>query len=138
MTRLSVFLAILALSLLSLHPMPAAAQQMAAAADSSMQPAGSATDTSTHVSGTAHHTTSHKHHTAKTAKKPKVVDINSATDEQLETLPGVTEAMSDKIVQNRPYKSVKDLVTKQVMTQAEYDKIHSHITAKQAAATTTK
>jgi len=137
MTRLSVFLAVLALSLVSLHPVPAAAQQMAAA-DSSMQPSGSVNDTSTHVRGTAHSTSSHKHHAAKTEKKPKV-DINSATDEQLETLPGVTEAMADKIVQNRPYKSQKELVSKKVMTQAEYDKIHSHIVAKQApAASTTK
>jgi len=136
MTRLSVFLAILALCLVSLHSTPAAAQQMAAA-DSSMQPAGSVTDTSNHVSGTEHTSTSHKHHAStKAPKKPKI-DINSATDEQLETLPGVTEAMSDKIVQGRPYKSVKELVSKNVLTQAEYNKIHSHIVAKQAAATTT-
>jgi len=136
MTRLSVFLAALALCLVSLRPIPASAQQIAAA-DSSMQPSGSVTDTSNHVNATTHNTSSHKHTTAKTTKKPKV-DINSATDEQLETLPGVTEAMADKIVQNRPYKSQKELVSKNVMTQAEYNKIHSHITAKQATATTTK
>ena len=131
MTRLSVFLAILALCFVSL-PMHAAAQTPA---DSSMAPAGNTPAApSNHASGTAHHA-SHKHHTS-TAKMPKV-DINSATDEQLEKLPGVTEAISDKIVQNRPYKSTKDLVTKQVMTQAEFNKIHSHIVAKQAAAATT-
>lgn len=124
MARLFVLLAIVALFLVPLLPVSAAAQT---AADSTAPPpAASPTHT------TAHHASTHKHH-ATTTKKPKI-DINSATDEQLETLPGVTEAMSDKIVQNRPYKSTKDLVTKQVMTQAEYNKIHSHIMAKQEPA----
>jgi DNA uptake protein ComE-like DNA-binding protein len=124
MARLFVLLSIVGLFLVPLLPVSAAAQT---AADSTAPPpAASPTHT------TAHHASTHKHH-ATTTKKPKI-DINSATDEQLETLPGVTEAMSDKIVQNRPYKSTKDLVTKQVMTQAEYNKIHSQILAKQEPA----
>jgi len=125
MTRLFVLLAVVALFLVPILPVSAVAQT---AADSTGAPPPAASPSHT----TTHHASTHKHHTTST-KKPKI-DINSATDEQLETLPGVTEAMSDKIVQNRPYKSTKDLVTKNVLTQAEYNKIHSHILAKQEPA----
>lgn len=41
-------------------------------------------------------------------KKP-LVDLNSATEKQLESLPGVGPATSKKIIANRPYKSVDEL-----------------------------
>jgi competence protein ComEA len=70
---------------------------------------------------------------AASAGKPAgdLMDINSASVEQLQTLPGIGEAYSKKIVQNRPYKGKDELVRKQVIPQATYDKIKEQIIAKQ-------
>jgi hypothetical protein len=47
--------------------------------------------------------------TAKTEKPVAKIDLNRATLEQLQELPGIGEAYSKKIMAGRPYKSVKDL-----------------------------
>jgi DNA uptake protein ComE-like DNA-binding protein len=61
------------------------------------------------------------------------IDINSATAAELETLPGIGEAYSKKIVDGRPYKRKDDLVKKKIVPQATYDKIKDQIVAKQPA-----
>ena len=60
-----------------------------------------------------------------------MLDINSASVEQLQTLPGIGEAYSKKIVENRPYRGKDELVQKKVIPQATYDKIKEQIIAKQ-------
>ena len=57
------------------------------------------------------------------------VDINSASEEQLVYLPGVTGARAQKIIRNRPYSDPHELVSKGVLTEAQYGRISGQITA---------
>src|SRR5438132_9145122 len=70
------------------------------------------------------------------AGKPmkKHLDINSASKEDLEQLPGIGDALSKKIIENRPYKRKDELVSKKILPRATYEKIKEQIIAKQDTA----
>jgi competence protein ComEA len=68
------------------------------------------------------------------APASKLIDINSATVEQLKTLPGINDGLARKIVEGRPYRVKTDLVRKNTIPQAAYNKIAGLVIAKQTTA----
>jgi DNA uptake protein ComE-like DNA-binding protein len=58
----------------------------------------------------------------------QVVNINTASKDELKSLPGINDATADRIVAARPFDNKNQLVTRRLLTQEQYDKIAAQIT----------
>ncbi len=76
-----------------------------------------------------HHT---MHHAATMKMHP--LDLNTATKEELMKLSGVTDEIAEKIIAGRPYTSKAELVSKNVLTKAEYHKVRGKLMLKKSTA----
>ncbi len=82
----------------------------------------------------AKHTKGAKKKTGMAAAKKEMLDINSASKEDLMKLPGIGDATADKIIAGRPFTMKSELLKKGIVTRATYAKIKGMVIAKKAAA----
>ena len=90
------------------------------ASTSSNQSTTTTTTKKTRKSSTASDTSS------KTSGK---LDLNTATKDQLMSLPGITDADAQKILDGRPYRAKNQLLSKGIISKDEYAKIKDQIVA---------
>ena len=87
----------------------------------------STTTTTVTKKTTVHH--SKKSAAASSSTASDKLDINAATKEQLEALPGIGPKYSQKIIDGRPYRAKSDLVSKNIVPRSVYEKIKGDIIA---------
>jgi competence protein ComEA len=70
---------------------------------------------------------------ATSSGKTSLLDLNTATREQLVGLPGIGETYADAIIKARPFKSRSELVSKKIVPQSAYKQFRTMVTAKHSA-----
>jgi competence protein ComEA len=64
-------------------------------------------------------------------KRDKLVDLNQASKEQIQTLPGITQRQADRIIAERPYKDPEQLVSRRILSQQQYDELKDKVVVRQ-------
>jgi hypothetical protein len=59
----------------------------------------------------------------------RLVDINTATPQELDALPGIGEAYTRAIIEGRPYSDKRQLKWRKIIPRATFEKIKDRITA---------
>jgi DNA uptake protein ComE-like DNA-binding protein len=109
-------------------PVPATTPALATAPPAATAPAATTPAATTPVATTPAATTPAA---AKPASASTLVDINSASPEDLDKLPGIGKSRATAIVKNRPYKGKDDLVDRKIVPANVYKNIKDKIIAKQ-------
>ena len=67
--------------------------------------------------------------TAVEKAKPDIglINVNNASVEELDTLPGIGQITAEKIISNRPYQSVDELLIKKAVNKGVFEKIKNLI-----------
>ena len=107
-----------------------AVSSAAGTASTATKAAGAKADTATSKASSETKAAGAKVDAAKSATK---VDINSATEDQLKSVPGIGDAYAKKIIAGRPYANKSQLKSKKIVPDAVYSKISDMIIAKQPA-----
>lgn len=63
-------------------------------------------------------------------KQKGAMNINKATQQDLETLPGIDRARARRIIAGRPYSNSADLVSRRILTKPEYNQIATRVQAR--------
>ncbi len=56
------------------------------------------------------------------------VNINTASISELDSLPGIGQVIGQKIIENRPYATIDELLTKKVLSKSAFEKLKDRIT----------
>jgi len=65
----------------------------------------------------------------KPVNQPSVVDINAAPEADFVSI-GIERTAAKKIIEGRPWRSKRDLLTKQVLTKEQYEKVKDSLVAR--------
>ncbi len=87
---------------------------------------GESSELTTTVASVGIETTSN---TVEVTSNTGLININSASESELDTLPKVGPATAKKIINGRPYGTIEDLVSKKVLTQKTFDGLKDRIVA---------